>query len=73
MAWDKVCTPKSNGGLGVRHAFHQNKALMMKVGWGLVNNKDALWARVIRSKYKCGEDLLPNISLEVRQMELLSN
>ena len=36
---------------------------MMKLGWGLIANKDALWARVIRSKYNCGEDLMPNIRL----------
>ena len=61
MAWDKVCYPKVCGGLGLRHASLQNKAFMMKVGWGLVNNKDALWARVIRSKYNCGQDLIPII------------
>ena len=61
VAWDKVCYPKVCGGLGLRHASLQNKAFMMKVGWGLVNNKDALWARVIRSKYNCGQDLIPII------------
>ena len=57
----KVCSPKVCGGLGLRHASLQNKVFMMKVGWRLVNNKDALWVRVIRSKYNCGQDLIPNI------------
>ena len=49
--------------LGLRHASLQNKAIMMKVGWGLVANKDALLAHVIRSKDNCGEDLMSNIRL----------
>lgn len=38
---------------------------MMKLGWGLLNNRDALWARVLRSKYKCGVDLLPTVDKKV--------
>ena len=34
----------------------------MKVGWKLVTNRDALWARVVRDKYRCGNDLLPIIN-----------
>ncbi|KAF7813073.1 ribonuclease H [Senna tora] len=28
---------------------------------GLVNQKDALWARVLRAKYRCGDDLIPKV------------
>ncbi|RYR02033.1 hypothetical protein Ahy_B06g080882 [Arachis hypogaea] len=35
---------------------------MMKLGWGLVANKDSLWARVLRSKYKCGSDILSRVN-----------
>lgn len=31
---------------------------MTKVGWNLCARKDDLWARVIRAKYKCGDDVL---------------
>ncbi|QHO33127.1 Putative ribonuclease H protein [Arachis hypogaea] len=34
---------------------------MMKIRWGLVDKRDHLWARVLRSKYRCGTDILPNI------------
>lgn len=33
----------------------------MKIGWGLITNKDALWAKVVRGKYRCGDDLIPTI------------
>ncbi|KAF7811130.1 putative ribonuclease H protein At1g65750 family [Senna tora] len=52
---------KQDGGLGLRHVRDQNKAFMTKLGWGLINQKDALWARVLRAKYKCGDDLIPKV------------
>jgi hypothetical protein len=30
VAWDKVCLPKCNGGLGIRKLSHVNKALLAK-------------------------------------------
>ncbi|XP_054801529.1 uncharacterized protein LOC129305554 [Prosopis cineraria] len=62
VAWDEVCRPKRNGGLGLRHTHLQNKAFMMKAGWGFIHNKEALWARVIISKYKCGRELIPQVN-----------
>ncbi|KAF7833013.1 putative ribonuclease H protein At1g65750 family [Senna tora] len=38
-----------------------NQAYLMKVGWGLINSKDDLWAKVMKAKYKCGNDLIPNV------------
>ena len=56
ISWDKVCRPKgpkADGGLGIRVSRDMNKALLAKVGCRLLNDKDGLWARVLRSKY-CG-------------------
>ncbi|KAL4336634.1 hypothetical protein AHAS_Ahas12G0029800 [Arachis hypogaea] len=53
--WKKVNMPKAKGGLGIRHARTLNHAFMMKVGWGLVERRDSLWAKVLRTKYKCGD------------------
>lgn len=32
-----------------------NKALLGKIGWSLLHDKDSLWARVLRSKFKVGD------------------
>ncbi|MED6192949.1 hypothetical protein PIB30_014734 [Stylosanthes scabra] len=34
---------------------------MMKLGWGLIEKKDTSWAKVIRAKYKCGNDTILNV------------
>lgn len=36
----------------------------MKVGWNLMAKKDDLWVKIIRAKYKCGDDLIPKINGE---------
>ncbi|XP_019091097.1 PREDICTED: uncharacterized protein LOC109128707 [Camelina sativa] len=54
VAWDKVCLPKCEGGLGIRAAKDMNKALIAKMGWRLINDQDKLWARVVKSNYKVG-------------------
>ncbi|KAL1192979.1 putative ribonuclease H protein [Cardamine amara subsp. amara] len=54
IAWNKVCLPKKEGGLGIRKAKDMNKALLAKVGWRLLHDKDSLWAHVLQSKYKVG-------------------
>lgn len=33
----------------------------MKVGWGFITNPNSLWVKVLRSKYGCGSDLLPEV------------
>ena len=72
VAWDKCCKPKSSWRLGFRHANIQNKAIFMKVGWGLITKKDALWTKVVRSKYQCGNDLIPNINKNLNGSRLWS-
>lgn len=34
---------------------------MMKLGWELIVNREALWVKVVRVKYKCGGLLLPTV------------
>lgn len=45
----------------MRKMKEQNQAFMMKLGWKLINRRDDLWVNVIRTKYKCGNDLKPRI------------
>ena len=54
VSWDKVCMRKEVGGLGLRKAKLQNNAFMIKLGWSLINRKDALWVQLMREKYGCG-------------------
>ncbi|XP_052112461.1 uncharacterized protein LOC127744218 [Arachis duranensis] len=61
LNWKMICEPKHTGGLGIRHASLGNKAFMMKAGWGLIAKKDDLWAKVLRSKYGCGNDTMPRV------------
>ena len=57
--WKTVCSTKDIGGLDLRHCRTMNSAFMMKAGSGLIQKPDALWVKVLRSKYKCGEDIVP--------------
>ncbi|XP_016168765.1 uncharacterized protein LOC107611342 [Arachis ipaensis] len=61
LSWKRVCEPKSCGGLGIRHASQMNQAFMMKAGWGLIERKEALWARILRSKYGSGTNIMPKV------------
>lgn len=61
VAWDSVCKNKGEVGLGIHKSCNNNKALLMKLGWNLMENKDSLWVRFLRSKNKCGNDLMLTI------------
>lgn len=62
IAWDKVCQSKDNGGLGFWHARGMNKAMLMKLGWELINRRDKLWVRLLRNKYSCGNNAVPCVN-----------
>ncbi|XP_019418518.1 PREDICTED: uncharacterized protein LOC109329295 [Lupinus angustifolius] len=51
VAWDVVCKSKELGGLGVKDLFRFNLALLGKWRWRRLQDKDALWVKVINSKY----------------------
>ena len=51
IAWKKVCAPLDEGGLGLRELQDFNQALILKVVWQLVSNKDKLWVHIMRAKY----------------------
>lgn len=36
VSWEKVCKPKTEGGLGIRKSRDMNRALIAKVGWRLL-------------------------------------
>lgn len=51
VKWEQVCQPKVNGGLGIGRMSQNNEAFLMKLGWGIFTLPNALWVKVLRSKY----------------------
>ena len=46
-----MCQPKLNGGLGLRPAKDTNNAFLIKLSWEVFKNSQALWVKVLKSKY----------------------
>nr|GEV90679.1 hypothetical protein [Tanacetum cinerariifolium] len=46
VAWDVVCIPKQEGGIGIRRLDHFNKALMVSHVWKLLSLKESLWVKM---------------------------
>ncbi|GJR80293.1 putative RNA-directed DNA polymerase [Tanacetum coccineum] len=49
VAWEDICLPKREGGLGLRNLDLLNMALMTKHIWNIVSNKESLWVRWIHT------------------------
>ncbi|GJU98264.1 polypyrimidine tract-binding protein homolog 2 isoform X1 [Tanacetum coccineum] len=45
VAWEVVCLPKNEGGLGVRRLDLFNKAPMVPHIWNLITRKESLWVK----------------------------
>ncbi|OMO77870.1 putative ribonuclease H protein, partial [Corchorus olitorius] len=54
VSWDRVCSPKGNGGLGLRKARIMNVALLVKTGWKLHARQQSLCTEVFEKKYLRG-------------------
>jgi hypothetical protein len=55
-SWDQLCCPKAGGGLGFRKAKNFNDALLAKITWMVISNRDSLCIRALISKYKVRSD-----------------
>lgn len=51
MHWEKVSSPRVWGGLGIRSAHSENLALLAKVGWEILSDKQSLACEVIKNQY----------------------
>uniref|UniRef100_A0A803Q160 Reverse transcriptase domain-containing protein n=1 Tax=Cannabis sativa TaxID=3483 RepID=A0A803Q160_CANSA len=57
-AWDKLCLPKSRGGLGFQKTKEMNLAFLTKWGWNLLTGNQSLCCRIFEAKYMKGKDFL---------------
>lgn len=51
VSWDTVTKYKASEGLGIRSMRQGNAVFLSKLGWRILAEPEALWARVLRSKY----------------------
>ncbi|GKD74061.1 putative reverse transcriptase domain, reverse transcriptase zinc-binding domain protein [Tanacetum coccineum] len=49
VAWEVVCLPKVEGGLGIRRLDTFNKAVMMSHNWKLLSLKESMWVQWIHA------------------------
>ncbi|GJV92532.1 putative RNA-directed DNA polymerase [Tanacetum coccineum] len=73
VAWDDICLPKHEGGLGLRSLEVFNLALMTTHIWNIVSSKKSLWVRWVYSYKLRGRTLWDvrfkaNISLGWRKL-----
>ena len=55
IAWEKVCCPKSEGGMGLINMRIWNRAAIAKLCWDLANKEDKLWIKWIHTYYIKGQ------------------
>lgn len=51
MRWTTVTTPRKHGGLGIRESRHTNLALLGKLVWSILHERDKSWVKVLSHKY----------------------
>ena len=51
LSWEKLCVPKSCGGMGFKQLKYFNMALLAKQGWRLQTNPNSLVYRVLKARY----------------------
>ncbi|GLU15242.1 hypothetical protein SLE2022_317490 [Rubroshorea leprosula] len=45
VAWDDVCVPRKEGGLGLKQLLHWNKAALGKLVWNICQHQESLWVK----------------------------
>ncbi|KAK3227605.1 hypothetical protein Dsin_007467 [Dipteronia sinensis] len=52
VSWAEVCRSKANGGLGIERMLDKSKAMLAKWIWRFGREDEALWRKVLCSKYR---------------------
>ncbi|XP_063935611.1 uncharacterized protein LOC135147087 [Daucus carota subsp. sativus] len=61
LNWERLCTPKSSGGLGIASLEVRNISLLAKWWWRCYSQRDQLWNTILTRKY--GELIRYNLGL----------
>lgn len=51
LKWELLRKPKELGGMGLKMAKTMNKAMLAKLSWRVLVNKEELWCKLLRAKY----------------------
>lgn len=57
-AWDTICIPKHESGLGIKRIETMNTTLITKLAWQLTIPTHRTWTKLIREKYVRGKPML---------------
>ncbi|GLT70676.1 hypothetical protein SLA2020_427380 [Shorea laevis] len=49
--WHSICLPRDQGGLGIRLAKDNNRALIAQLGWQLLSHSEKPWCKAFTYKY----------------------
>ncbi|CAH9085418.1 unnamed protein product [Cuscuta europaea] len=63
VAWEDICLPKEEGGLGIHNAKVWNHALLSRTLWDVHMKKDTLWVKWVNGVYLQGRtvwDFIPH-------------
>lgn len=61
VAWEKICTPKDGGGIGIWWLSSMNKALLCKWLWRFGNDPGGLWRQVVAAKFGMEDGCNPSV------------
>ncbi|XP_056697347.1 uncharacterized protein [Spinacia oleracea] len=60
--WDKISSPKDEGGLGIRWVRALNKAFVLKLWWRMVHQEENFAVKVLRDKYSKSNGMFRSFS-----------